>query len=64
MLVNRRLLTIMFSTSNLLSTHVISTLYYQHEYRKDICEKPADCALIHMIDDVILFVLKKLAISL
>jgi len=48
-----------FSVSNLLST-----LYYRYEYRKDIHEKPADCALIHVIDDVILFVLKEQAISL
>jgi len=54
----------MFSASNLLLTRLISTLYYQHKYGKDIHEKLADCALIHMIDDVILLVLKKLAISL
>jgi len=34
------------------------TLYYQHEYRKDIQEKPAHSALIHVIDDVILLSLK------
>jgi len=53
-----------YSISNLLLTHLISTLYYRHEYGKDIHEKPANCTLIHMIDDFILFVLKELAISL
>jgi len=47
------------SVSNLLSTHLISTLYYWHKYGKDIHEKPANCALNHVIDDVILFVLKE-----
>jgi len=55
------------SITNLLSTRLISlisTLYYQYVYRKDIHEKPANCTLIHMIDDIILFVSKELAISL
>jgi len=42
------------SISNLLSTHLILTLYYQHKHRKDIWEKPANCALIHAIDDATL----------
>jgi len=53
-----------YSVSNLLLARLISTLYYRHIYRKDIREKPADCALIHVIDDVIFFVSKELAISL
>jgi len=53
-----------YNVSNLLSTRLISTLFYQHEYGKDIHEKPADCTLIHVIDDIILFVLKEQAISL
>jgi len=59
-----RFILAIYSISNLLSTHLISTLYYWHVYGKDIHEKPTDCALIHMIDDVILFVLKEQAISL
>jgi len=39
---------------NISVANLLSTLYYQHEYGKDIQEKPANCALIHVIDDVIL----------
>jgi len=43
---------------------IISTLYYLHKCGNDIQKKSVNCALIYVIDDDILFILKGLAISI
>jgi len=56
------------NVSKLLVTCLLSTLYYWYKCGKHIQEKPANCILVYVIDNVIpcviLFVLEGLAISL